>query len=237
MATLSVAGFSTFTYSYAGGSLVFDTPFALGVLSPDHVQAFVVDEFDGLGEQIYRDCTYDAINGTTTVVGPIPDPCSIVLQRTVPKNTLFVSFANGADVTRTNIDIAVKYTLMALHETLDGRWSNVAFDALIAASNAAIAARNEAQEYSERIQDIAYQTTHNIQTAKGVQTYTLAFVPGEDNLFVTLNGQRIFKSSPGFIRDYTISGQTITLVDPVAAVGNLDYTRGRLLADLTNGPA
>lgn len=144
MATLSVAGFSTFTYSFAGGSLVFNTPFALGVLSPAHVQAYVVGELDGLGNQIYRACTYSASSGVTTVVGPLPNPCDVVLQRTVPKNTLFVSFASGADVTRTNIDVAVKYTLMALHETLDGRWSNVAFDALSDAVNDAIAVRDAA---------------------------------------------------------------------------------------------
>lgn len=144
MATLSVAGFSTFTYSFAGGSLVFNTPFALGVLSPAHVQAYVVGELDGLGDQIYRACIYNATSGTTTVVGPLPNPCDVVLQRTVPKDVLFLSFASGADVTRTNIDVAVKYTLMALHETLDGRWSNVAFDALTDAVNDAISARDAA---------------------------------------------------------------------------------------------
>ena len=144
MATLSVAGFSTFTYSFAGGSLVFNTPFALGVLSPAHIQAYVVGELDGLGDQIYRACIYNATSGTTTVVGPLPNPCDVVLQRTVPKDVLFLSFASGADVTRTNIDVAVKYTLMALHETLDGRWSNVAFDALTDAVNDAISARDAA---------------------------------------------------------------------------------------------
>ena len=144
MATLSVAGFSTFTYSFAGGSLVFNTPFALGVLSPAHVQAYVVGELDGLGDQIYRACTYNTTSDTTTVVGPLPNPCDVVLQRTVPKDVLFLSFASGADVTRTNIDVAVKYTLMALHETLDGRWSNVAFDALTDAVNDAISARDAA---------------------------------------------------------------------------------------------
>lgn len=144
MATLSLAGFSTFTYSFAGGGLVFNTPFALGVLSPEHVQAYVVGELDGLGDQIYRECTYNPTSGTTTVVGPLPNPCDVVLQRTVPKDVLFLSFASGADVTRTNIDVAVKYTLMALHETLDGRWDNAAFDALNDAVTTAISARDAA---------------------------------------------------------------------------------------------
>jgi hypothetical protein len=45
----------------------------------------------------------------------------------VPKDELYISFGGGADVTRTNIDGMITYTLMALHEVLDGRW-DISFD-------------------------------------------------------------------------------------------------------------
>lgn len=127
MATLRSRKYSILTFEYVSGSLVFDATFALGVMTPNHIQVYVEGELDGLGEQVYRDFAYDEVSETITVSDPIPVPVGktsvqVVLQRTVPKDPLYISFKGGADVTRTNIDGLVTYTMMALHEVLDGRW-------------------------------------------------------------------------------------------------------------------
>ncbi len=132
MATLISRKYSVLCFEYASGSKVFEATFALGCLTPNHIQVYIEDDVDGLGEQNYLDFTYDSVTETVEVTSDITipdghDSVTIVVQRTVPKEQLYISFGGGADVTRTNIDGMIKYTLMALHEVLDGRW-DISFD-------------------------------------------------------------------------------------------------------------
>lgn len=127
MAELLDRKYSILVFSYEGGSRVFEATFALGVMTPEHIQVYVRGELDGEGTQLERTFTYDSSTQSVTITDPIVIPdgetaVEVVVQRTVPKETLYISFAGGADVTRTNIDGMVRYTLMALHEVLDGRW-------------------------------------------------------------------------------------------------------------------
>ena len=130
--TLLDRKYSVLCFEYTGGTKIFEATFALGCLTPNHIQVYVLDDLDGLGEQNYLDFTYDRITETVTVLSDIVIPSgaenvTLVVQRTVPKEELYLSFNSGADVTRTNIDGMVRYTLMALHEVLDGRW-DITFD-------------------------------------------------------------------------------------------------------------
>jgi hypothetical protein len=119
-------------YTYESGSKVFEATFALGCLTPNHIQVYIEGDVDGLGEQNYLYFTYDSVTETVTVTSDITIPTgetdvTVVVQRTVPKDELYISFGGGADVTRSNIDGMITYTLMALHEVLDGRW-DISFD-------------------------------------------------------------------------------------------------------------
>lgn len=132
MATLVSRKYSILCYTYDTGPQVFEATFALGCLTPNHIQVYIEGDVDGLGEQNYLAFTYDAITETVTVSDTIIIPSNatevtVVLTRTVPKDELYISFGGGADVTRTNIDGMITYTLMALHEVLDGRW-DISFD-------------------------------------------------------------------------------------------------------------
>lgn len=132
MATLISRKYSILCFTYDTGPQVFEATFALGCLTPNHIQVYIEGDVDGLGEQNYLAFTYDAITETVTVTDTIVIPSNatevtVVLTRTVPKDELYISFGGGADVTRTNIDGMITYTLMALHEVLDGRW-DISFD-------------------------------------------------------------------------------------------------------------
>ena len=130
MTTLLYGKHSSFSYECTSDDLAFNTPFSMGVLDVSHVTAYVVGELDGLGEQLYRAITYDITTNTTTFEDALPTPCTVVIQRTVPKDALYISFVYGADVTRGNMDILSTYTIMALHEVLDGRMAQAAWDNL-----------------------------------------------------------------------------------------------------------
>ena len=114
-------GLSRNTFVYNGGARVFDANFALGVMNPDYIEVFVEGEVDGLGEQVFRAFTYDPGNSTVTVTAPIPAGSSVVVQRTVPKDHLVVSFVDGSDVTKKNLDTTIRHALMAVQEIVDGR--------------------------------------------------------------------------------------------------------------------
>lgn len=125
--TLNERKYSILQFSYTGGDTIFEATFALGCLTPNHIQVFVEGDVGGLGEQNYLSFTYDRQTETVTVLDEIEipdgeDEVTVIVQRTVPKESLYLSFNSGADVTRTNMDGMVRYTLMALHEVLDGRW-------------------------------------------------------------------------------------------------------------------
>ncbi len=97
--------------------------FTLGYLSQSHVEAFVVGELDGAGDQIFRTVTFinDALvelSGTLNV-GDV-----VHVQRTTPSTSLIHDFQAGAVLKEANIDDANLQALMLLHEIYDGRQIN-----------------------------------------------------------------------------------------------------------------
>lgn len=137
MATLLNQNYSIVTYRYDGtGPLQFETNFALGILDVEHVQVYVLGDLNGAGEQNFLDFSYDYPTGVVTVTEPIVIPAgvpsvTVVLSRTVPKEELYISFAGGADISKTNIDKILRYTIMAVHEVHDGRLKFAAIEELV----------------------------------------------------------------------------------------------------------
>lgn len=145
---------SIMTYQWKAGDIpVFDAPFTLGVLDPRHIQVLEVGSVNGAGDQVYLPHTYDAINRTVTVTSGLPNRSAVItVQRTVPKDALYVSFTRGADVSRQNLDDNSRYMLMILHESIDGRLSLIPEleeyiqEAVVAAGLARLQADRAAQE-------------------------------------------------------------------------------------------
>lgn len=220
MPTSTDQTFSKFSYVFTGGSQVFVAPFALGVLTPDHIQAFVEGEMDGLDEQLYRPFIWDATNSTVTITTPIVadggNPVSVIVQRTVPKDTLYISFASNADVSRTNIDTAVKYTLMALHETLDGRWDSSAWNVLYAALQDTLDARDLAEAWAQSLTapDPLDPTSMSAKSwaqlaLAAVEDATELVVPAPMSFeYIATSGQTVFTGVDLYGRTLSIGGST-----------------------------
>lgn len=113
-------GYSRTEYPYTGGAQDFVFNPALGVLDPDDVQVYVIGEVDGLGDQTYRAYTRP-VAGTIRVTAALPNPCTVVIQRTVPKDTLEIDLEQTGSVTRVSLVRAFKQAMMNIHELLDGR--------------------------------------------------------------------------------------------------------------------
>lgn len=152
--------YSRMEYEYEGGSRVFTTNFAMGVLEKNHIQAWVRGELDGAGEQVYRLFLWDAATGNVTLIDDLPNPCTVVIDRTVPKDVLYVEFAKGAEVNKRNLDRQTIHAVMAVHEVLDGRW-NISEDLQRLVTEAAAAAltageaSDEAQAALQEIKDLS----------------------------------------------------------------------------------
>ena len=98
----------------------FAVNFTLGFLSRDHVTAFVEDELDGGGNQIFRTITW--INdGLITLSGTLAIGDVVKIQRTTPAESLIHDFQAGAVLREGNLDEAHLQALMILHEVFDGR--------------------------------------------------------------------------------------------------------------------
>lgn len=98
----------------------FAVNFTLGFLSRDHVTAFVEDELDGSGNQIFRTITW--INdGLVTLSGTLNVGDVVKIQRTTPADNLIHDFQAGAVLREGNLDEAHLQALMILHEVFDGR--------------------------------------------------------------------------------------------------------------------
>lgn len=108
---------------YTGGSQVFPTNFALGILEVSHVTVTSRDKVDGLDEPLEYDFTYDAGTGDITVTDTLTLNERILIKRSVPKEELYVEFISS-DITPRNIDNTVKQALMAVHEVLDQEEAN-----------------------------------------------------------------------------------------------------------------
>lgn len=113
-------GLSRNEYVYSGGPQEFDLNFALGYVRKSDVTAFVKDELDGLGAQVFRNLTW--INDQRVEVqGSLEPGDVVVIQRTVPKTQFFVDLENPGTATRRNLMTGYRQVMMAMHELLDGR--------------------------------------------------------------------------------------------------------------------
>lgn len=112
---------SILTSTYTSGPQVFDASFALGVLKPEHLSAYVVGEIDGEGAQVYRPFVWNKLAQTMTITTPLTNGDVVVRARTVPKEILLTSFQAGADVTKRNLDFNSLHLIHAIHEILDNR--------------------------------------------------------------------------------------------------------------------
>lgn len=117
-------GLSINEIEYTGGPRVFTFNFALGYLKQSDVSVFVQGEFDGEGNQLYRDFIWQASNEievTEPITATVSDPATVVIQRTVSKDTLVVDFNNEGTATRRNLMFGLTQAMMAMHEFIDGR--------------------------------------------------------------------------------------------------------------------
>lgn len=177
-------GYSINTYTYSGGPRVFDTGFALGVLDDDHIQVFVAGELDGLGEQIYRTFVYDANTEQVTVNDEIATGSSVTVQRTVPKDDLTVSFESGDDVSKRNLDRQATQCIMAAHEVLDGRISDI--NTIIDQTTANVEAAQTAQAAAEAA---AAATESDVVDAELAQTTAVQAAADATAALATLSNE------------------------------------------------
>lgn len=136
-------GYSRIEYPYAGGARDFVFSPALGLLDIADVQAYVVGEVDGLGDQVYRAFTWPSAD-TVRITDAIPNPCAVVVQRTVSKTELEINFEGTGTVTKNSLQRGFKQLLMNIHELLDGRldsFTGAALDAITGLKDLAQAAR------------------------------------------------------------------------------------------------
>lgn len=116
-------GLSVNELTYAGAD-TFDLNFALGYISAEDVTAYTYDAVNDPDAENPVDLTFDFNTETqvTLTAGhglTIGDP--VVFRRTVSKLTLPVDVTVEGDATRENLQKLFLYTVMALHEVLDGR--------------------------------------------------------------------------------------------------------------------
>lgn len=112
--------FSTTLQAGTGTNGPFSVNFTLGFISRDDVTAYVVDELDGLGNQIFRTIEW-ITDGQINVGGaPVASGQFLSIQRTVDKTELIHSYANGSALTAAKLDTSFKQLMMAFHEALDG---------------------------------------------------------------------------------------------------------------------
>ncbi len=111
--------FTTNTYIYSGDPN-FALNFALGFISRDHVQVRINAAVDGNDDPVYS--SFDWIDDNNiTVTAPLVNGDSVEITRTVSKSELEVDFANGADITPTNLSLQALQGLMVYQELADGR--------------------------------------------------------------------------------------------------------------------
>jgi hypothetical protein len=148
-------GFSRLEYPYSGGAQDFAVNFSLGYLEQDDVQVYVIGEVDGLGEQLFRTYTFLS-EGTIRVTDPLPNPCTVVVERTVDKDQLEIDLESNGAVTRVTLVRAFRQLMMNIHELLDGRadqFTGAIFDGIQALRNQAVAAKDAAETAQSLTED------------------------------------------------------------------------------------
>lgn len=140
-------GFSRIEYPYTGGPQDFAVNFSLGILEQNDVTVYVVGEVDGQGDQLLR--TFTWVNtGTVRVTDPLPNPSTVVVERTVDKDQLEIDLQSTGAVTRVTLVRAFRQLMMNIHELLDGRadsFTGAILDSVVGVRDEAQQARIDAQ--------------------------------------------------------------------------------------------
>lgn len=124
---------SIVTYPGSGTAGPFVVNFTLGYLSQAHVTAWVVDEVDLEGNQLYRTLTW--INsGLVSVSGAAVAPGqTLIISRDTPVTSAVHDYADGAVLDETSLDESNLQNIMLAQESLDGKRQYVLYDNLDAA--------------------------------------------------------------------------------------------------------
>jgi microcystin-dependent protein len=159
-------GLSRLEYPYTGGDQVFAVNFALGYLDTDDVTAFVVGEFDGLGDQVTRAYTWDDA-GFIRLTADLPNPCTVTLAREVSKDQLILDVAGTSAFTRATLVNGFKQLMMSMHEQLDATdvASGSADRALLSEGAASVSATASADSATEAAASATEAANTDIGTA------------------------------------------------------------------------
>lgn len=117
-------GYSINKYPYAGSN-EFDLNFTLGYINRSDVFAYVQDELDTQGSQVFRDITW-LDNNRVRVSGTFSTGDTVVLQRVVSKQALVIDFETEGTATRQALNTGFKQAIMAVHELYDGALADTA---------------------------------------------------------------------------------------------------------------
>lgn len=108
-----------------GNTKTFPISYPLGFISRSDVTCRVGDEVDGTGTPVFRTLTWIS-DGLVTLSGDAPPigVNNVKFYRTVSKTALIHDYANGVAIEEENLDESNKQLLMALHEFMDGRFTD-----------------------------------------------------------------------------------------------------------------
>jgi len=159
-------GFSILKTAFTGSN-DFDLSFTLGFINRNDVRVYVEGEVDGLGEQVFRQFDYIDDN-TIRVIGTLQTGDIVVRQRKVSVTDLPVDFLAPGAAIRQNLNTAFRYSVMVVHEVLDGidtALSEAVADAL-AAANAVLADTRAALSDAIDAANVALGFSQTAQSAK-----------------------------------------------------------------------
>lgn len=176
-------GFSTNTYTYAGGAQTFQVSFTLGYIKRSDVSARINEAVDGNGDPVYT--TFDWISDSEIEIIPtLTVGDTVEISRTVSKSELTVDFGNGADITPKNLSAQSLQVIMIMHELLDNRIEGDLkglSDLLIGSALEDIGLSQDAREAAEAAQAAAEAATISAVDAMTVaQTFALAEATEEE---------------------------------------------------------
>ncbi|ANS06238.1 tail fiber protein [Phage MedPE-SWcel-C56] len=220
-------GLSTITSPYTGGPQTFSVGFALGYIKRSDVRVYVEGEFDGSGDRLYRDFTWNS-DDEILVTDPITEGLDVTRERTVSKTELEVDFNAPGTATRENLNTATRQSMMVMHEIHDGRLTlesgteislQDAIDGADAAAALAVEAAAVSDAYKSRADAIAANVLADTDviryiTAGGhVLTFAECLAIDTSLAMTTNGGTRYWKPADSFVcpqhyADNTVPGTT-----------------------------